>query len=319
MVGSGLKKYAAELGLRESLGVAYGVHNGYMMTLQEGAGWKSIGFAVSFGDDASKVAVQAMLLDADYQKARRIGEYSVTDAAVYIKLVDSMGTMKILREVVDEMIAKFTEAGVRGVTHCQCCGGELAEDGVNVLINGVVYRMHPQCIDKVEHEQSENAEMLKSTGSVASGTVGAVIGGIIGAIPWAVASYFGWFVGWLGFLIGIAAKKGYELMKGKETKAKAVVIIITVVLAVIAAEYVSLLTGLCSYLATDAEFAGESYSVLQVAQLLNYTLLTSSEYLTSVLIDVALGLVFAGLGVFQTIKSIFVSGNEATSKPVRLP
>lgn len=217
------------------------------------------------------------------------------------------------------MIAKFTEAGVRGVTHCQCCGGELAEDGVNVLINGVVYRMHPQCIDKVEHEQSENAEMLKSTGSVASGTVGAVIGGIIGAIPWAVASYFGWFVGWLGFLIGIAAKKGYELMKGKETKAKAVVIIITVVLAVIAAEYVSLLTGLCSYLANDAEFAGESYSVLQVAQLLNYTLLTSSEYLTSVLIDVALGLVFAGLGVFQTIKSIFVSANEATSKPVRLP
>ena len=46
MVGSAIKKYAAANGLVVKNGVAYGVYRGYMITLQEGAGWKSVDFAV---------------------------------------------------------------------------------------------------------------------------------------------------------------------------------------------------------------------------------------------------------------------------------
>ena len=40
------------------------------------------------------------------------------------------------------------------------------------------------------------------------GAVGAVLGAIIGTVPWALASMSGWFVAWLGFLIGFLAQKG---------------------------------------------------------------------------------------------------------------
>ena len=42
MVGSGIKKYANEKGWQIKEGVAFGVYRGYMMSMEEGNGWKSL-------------------------------------------------------------------------------------------------------------------------------------------------------------------------------------------------------------------------------------------------------------------------------------
>lgn len=53
MVGKGIKKYANEKGLTVKNGLAYGVYHGFMITLNEGSGWKALSVAVSFNDENS--------------------------------------------------------------------------------------------------------------------------------------------------------------------------------------------------------------------------------------------------------------------------
>ena len=63
MIGFGLKKYAQELGLKTENGIAYGTCGRYMLSMSEGAGYKSVAFAVTFPDASSKAALQSVLLD----------------------------------------------------------------------------------------------------------------------------------------------------------------------------------------------------------------------------------------------------------------
>lgn len=65
------------------------------------------------------------------------------------------------------------------------------------------------------------------------GIIGAILGSMVGSIVWAVAYYMGWFFAVIGMLIGIGAKKGYELLGGKKCKAKVVVILIATVFGAI--------------------------------------------------------------------------------------
>ena len=70
MVGSAIKKYAAANGLVVKNGVAYGVYRGYMITLQEGAGWKSVDFAVCMTDEMTGVLQGQLgqMLTDDFKK-----------------------------------------------------------------------------------------------------------------------------------------------------------------------------------------------------------------------------------------------------------
>lgn len=52
MIGSGLKKYALEHGMKVSNGVAYGSLRGFAATLSEGSGYKQIMVTTKFSDPA---------------------------------------------------------------------------------------------------------------------------------------------------------------------------------------------------------------------------------------------------------------------------
>lgn len=313
MVSSTLKKYAKELGLDIEKGIAYGVHKGYMMTMKEGAGWKAVSFAVKFENDNSKASVQAMLLDSSFQKQYRISRCEITDSLISVFFANTIGTIKKVREAVDIIAEKMISSEVKGVSFCNACGLSFdGSSGEDVLLSGNAFRMHSGCIDKIASERAEIAETAKKQGNIITGIIGAVLGGIIGAIPWAVAYYAGWFVAWLGLLIGLAAKKGYEIFKGKETKVKGVVIIIVVLLTVIFAEYVSVLC----YCANEWSEYGVSF--MDSIKLLNITLVQSSESLLRFIFDIVIGWVFAGLGIYSTIFGIFRETSVSSSVPVRL-
>ena len=320
MVGMGLKKYAQELGFTVKEGVAYGVYGKYMLTMQEGAGYKAATFAVTFPDDNAKAAIAATLLDASFQKQYRITKCDITDSMIAIVFLDNPGTMGILKNALAAIGELLEQNGVWGVECCNACRtGYENNEGEDVLIAGNVFVMHPGCVDAVYAQMAENAEKVKRSGNTGLGILGAALGSIVGAIPWAIAFYAGWFVGWLGLLIGVASKKGYELLGGKETKVKAVSVIASSLISVVAVNLiVYVLAWHAELSAMFGATLGESASFFFESMLNESSLVYDPDLLFYVIKDIVLGWVFAGLGIFALAKGMFTQAKSNTATPIRL-
>ncbi len=314
MVGSAIKKYANEKNWQIKEGVAFGAYRGYMMTMQEGNGWKSLSVSARLESDEAIKTVYDYLDDKSVKKDYRIGDSKVSQTAVEITFLDNPGTMKRIIAFVDCLCDKLVSLGAKGVEYCSSCGLELNGSGVPALMNGTVYMLHEGCLNRDDEQMSAVKEEKQKQGSVAKGAVGALIGAIIGAIPWTVASYFGWFVGWFGFFIGIASKKGYELLGGKETKAKGIAIIISTILCVVLAESIAIMVAMAVMWSQD----GETFGVLDVIYTYIYALMADTSILTSVLANMGLGLVFAALGTWSTISEIFRATGKNADRFIRL-
>ena len=132
------------------------------------------------------------------------------------------------------------------------------------------------------------------------GAVGAFLGAILGAIPWAIVSLAGWFVAWLGFLIGFLSKKGYELLGGKIGKQKIWIVCIASVFGVI---FGSILSDFLDFgqLIYNGEITGVTYS--DIPQLYIYWI-SDFEVLRSVLMTMGIGLFFGLLGIFSIFKEL---------------
>lgn len=314
MVGSAIKKYAKEKGWQVKEGVAFGTYRGYMMSMQEGNGWKSLAISARLESEDALKSAYDLLNDENIKKDYRISGSTVSQSSVIITFFDNPGTMKRIIEFVDSFCDGLDSFGAKGINYCSSCGLELNGTGVPALMNGAVYMLHEGCLCRDDEQMNQAKEERQKEGSVATGTIGAFVGAVIGSIPWAIASYFGWFVGWFGFLIGVASKKGYELLNGKETKAKGVAIIISTVLCVIIAESVAIMIGLGVMWSQE----GAEFSALDVIYTYVYALVTDTSILVSVLGDVALGLVFAALGTWSTISGIFRATGKNADRFIRL-
>ena len=107
----------------------------------------------------------------------------------------------------------------------------------------------------------------KPRGNAVSGIFGALLGAFVGAVPWFLASTFAdFFVGWLGFLVGVAACYGYRLCKGRRsTRFAMVTVIASSLLALFAAEIASWMYVLCSDPDWQADAAWLGISVAELA------------------------------------------------------
>lgn len=319
MLSGAYKKFAEANGLSVANGVAYGEYHGYMITLQDGMGTKNMVIAVSFPDETAKAAVDNRLLDGDFRKKNRIAVYNVTDSLILLQFTDTVGTMKVIEACAPEFCGYLKDLGVHGVGYCNHCGKELGgERGAELLIDGAVRVMHEGCAAEINASFEQVAEEVRTTGNVARGVLGASIGGVIGMIPWAIVTYFGWFVGWLGFLIGWLAKKGYEIAKGKETKAKGITILIVTLLAVVLAEYLTwtLIVGI-GWIDMYPE-AGMLGNLLDAFVQLPWLIGQNKELLVSIVTNVVLGWIFAILGILSVLKETFSQAKAATTLPKRL-
>lgn len=306
MVATGLKKFAAEAGLKVQNGLAFGVYHGYMMTLQEGGGWKSAAFAARVPVNAARAELQAFLDDKATRKQYRIQKAEFTDNAVVITFVDNPGTLKRMLPFLELFCGMLAERQIPGAECCSECGLEFGtQEAATVELGGVVYPMHEQCAGAVGRQLEQAYEEAASEGSVASGLLGALIGGLLGAVVWAIAYYFGWFVAWIGFLIAIAASKGYDLLHGRQTKAKAVIVLIVTLLAVIVGQYAALVVVVMQEFAADPSLAGMGLTVLDGIIFVLALIVSDAQVMSTFLLDLLLGLIFAALGVWSTVRQLF--------------
>lgn len=316
MVGKGLKDLCKEYPLKSSNGVVYGVISGYMCTFSEGAGFKTLAVSGFISDEAAS-RLNSSLDRKQLLKQYRINDISVIREGITFVFTDTVGTLKLIKAFLGEMPVMLSSVGVLGDGVCTSCGQPISDlsDTNVLLIDGVAHRVHKSCSEGLLlRSQSEQAVYKEEDKKLGLGILGAALGGIVGAIPWAVAYYFNWFFAVIGVLIGFCAKKGYEILGGKVCKAKTVVICVVTVLSACLGQFLGEAMTLAS-LIKEGELA---ISYADIPYSIIYLLSNNSEYLSIVVKNLGLGIMFALLGVWGILRASQKEHKDATLNAIVL-
>lgn len=314
MVGPGLKKYAQEKGLKVSNGVAYGVINGYMVTLVDGADIKKVSFSCAVTDDAAG-RLRFALDEKSFKKQYRIAQVEILRESVTVVFGDTIGTMKKLSACMEVLPQKLKECGAIGDGFCTACGNniDITEAHNIVLINGIAHRIHAGCAGGVNQRAEIEEDIYKNEEKkLGRGILGALLGAAAGGIVWAVAYYLGWFFALIGVLIAFLAKKGYELLGGKVCKAKTVIVLLSTVFGAVFGQVMGDLASIAM------EIPGTDYTIIDVPFLYVFILAEQPDVLQSTLINLGMGLFFALLGGYGILRKTHTEDKTATLKSIVL-
>lgn len=299
MVGSALKKLAKQNGMKVDRGVAYGDLRGYAATLSEGAGWKQIVFATSIADSVKKTEFMDAVGAVDVTKQYRVQKLGITPRAIQVTFLDNPGTMKKIHAFLEWFIPLLDIFSATKSNVCAECGYEVS-GGKWVLVNGVAYYLHEACAEHVkqEIEATNTQEKESATGSYATGAIGAFLGATVGAVVWAVVLLLGYVASIVGFVIGWLAEKGYSVLKGKNGKAKIVILVLAIIFGVVAGTIAADAMSLAQMI-NNGELPG--WTMGDIPQML-LILLEDGEYVAATAKNILLGLLFAALGVFALLR-----------------
>lgn len=297
MIGSGLKKLAAEYGMKVDRGVAYGSLQGFAATMCEGSGWKRISFSTTFSDPVQKTAFMDAVQAVDVQKTYRVSGLGIAADGVQINFLDNPGTMGKIREFLAWFLPLLQEYGASAWDVCPECGYQIT-DGKWMLSNGGVARYyHDACAQKALREVEDQNEQRKQqdNGSYLKGTIGALLGALIGAVVWAVVLLAGYMASIIGLLIGWLSDKGYRLLGGRNGKGKIAILIVAVILGVVIGTLGSDAITLAQMI---NETPGATATYADIPMLLVALFAEDEGYRSALLGNIGMGLLFAALGVY---------------------
>ena len=226
MIGSGLKKLAQENGMKVAKGVAYGSLRGYAATLSEGSGYKQLIITTKFPEVAKLDALQAKVNSRNITRELRVRTINIAPDRIHIVFHDNPGTMGKIREFIEWFFPMLDEANAGPVELCAECGMPITA-GCWKMIDGVAFHLHESCAQRVMNAISQEEQDRKDAdnGNYVSGALGAVLGSSLGAVVWAIVLCMGYVASLVGLLIGWLADQGYNLLKGKQGKAKVWILI----------------------------------------------------------------------------------------------
>ena len=166
------------------------------------------------------------------------------------------------------------------------------------MMNGTIKILCPACSGKVEH--AITAERNRS-GNYVMGFIGAFVGAMIGSLLWIGIGYIGFYASIAGYAIAYASFYGYSYVKGLNSKIGVAINVVSIVFALFLAEYIGIMLQIL-----------KEYPDLSIIQYLFATpaLFSDPEFLTSILPNLGLGLVFAGLGSHKIIRSMLDSAQS---------
>ena len=308
MVGSGLKKLAAENGMKVSAGVAYGNFRGFAVSFWEGAGYKAMSICTKFADVMAMNGLQAQLNSRNLKKDFRVLQVAFVPDGIFVEFHDDPGTMKKMRAFFDWFFPLLEESSATGVDICPACGCPVEADGGWMKVENMVYHQHRACAESLcrdldaEYEQAQEED----TGSYFGGLLGAVIGGVLGGVVWAAVLLLGYVASIVGLLIAWLADKGYTLCRGKRGKGKVAILIVAILVGLLVGNFGADAFSLAQMISAG-ELPGATYGDIPFMFSL---LFADGEYVRVTLLNLGIGLLFAGLGVWAFLRK----ANKEVSK-----
>ncbi len=301
-----IKNIANENAMKISKNVAYGNVGGYMATLKGGYETSTISFSGAFTDECAN-KISAVLSDKEFIKEHHVMKFRVLRESVTAEFQNTFNTEKKMKGFIKAFPEVLKENGVIGDGFCTACGNtiESEADSNIVLINGIAHRVHKGCTSSLnERADIEQAKHETEEKNLGKGILGAFLGSIFGGVAWAIVYYIGYFASIVGLLIGFLATKGYEKLGGKVCKAKMPIILIATVFGAIFGQVVG------DIAAIYVMMAPEGYYLMDIPYLYMYAL-GDSEFMTTVLGNLAIGIIFALGGAIGILRKTSKENKDA--------
>ena len=297
MISKAYKKLGAAKGLKAINGVCCGKICGYTVTLSDGGGYKDI-YISAYTDGEAFECISAA---ADsLRKKYKLNAFEIKPEYFYIRFFDGIGTIKRIDGFINEFFPELSVWGVKADV-CPHCKNSLDPTATAKLIRGRAVRLHSGCAEEIINGMREAEELTSSAESGAGkGIAGAILFGLAASIPWAIVYALGWFVGWLGALIGFGVVKGYEKFGGKIKKPIIPVFALIIIVCVVFAQFLGDAIQLGYYI-NNGELYG---SLSDIPEYIKILLTEEPEYQTTVVKNIIIGLLFAGLGVYGIFRSL---------------
>ena len=162
------------------------------------------------------------------------------------------------------------------------------------------------CFECVENIKKEIEKASDAPNNYLSGALCCIIGALVGSLLWILIGYFNFYASIAGYFIAYCAFYGYNLGKGKATKIGAIINIFAIIFAMLFAEYIGLFIGV------RKNFDIDFLSFVKFFP----KLFSDSSFIKSLLPSLGFGFLFAGLGSYNIVKSIFTKAKELSNTSV---
>lgn len=275
------------------------------MAFQDGNGNKIVSVATSFPDVNASTRFFSTL--EQYKMTHKINQIVTNPVGFTIIFQDSGGAIKRLEGFLSILPGLLRQSGAAGIEICPSCRQALRAPESVYIEHPIPVCVHRTCLANLERTATVEANTAAAAYRMEKrrygrGAFGAVIGGVIGSVPWIIAYNLGWFVSWLGFLIGVAATYGYKVLGGRPGKARKWIVLAAVIISVLLSFVIELvvisMTGI-------NELISRGYSV-SYSDIPTYIgiLLDDPQFVGRYIRDILIGLLFAGLGCFGIFRNI---------------
>ncbi|HPJ03330.1 MAG TPA: hypothetical protein PKU80_10860 [Candidatus Limiplasma sp.] len=228
--------------------------------------------------------------------------------------------VKYIGELIKTVSAGLAGLGFATSMVCGHCRQAIESGEVPVRVGHDVYPMHDNCAQAVERESDSQPET--KNGSLIAGVAGALLAAIVASIPWAVILAAGYMASIVGLLIGFVVSKGYDLLHGRQGRAKIIIVILCVLLSVALGQLLGTSYSIAqAYDETQAGLKENEYMIMTKSEFILWSwpnlIWTDADARGEVLKNFGVGVFFALLGCYSMLLSLL--RNSVSTRPKRLP
>jgi hypothetical protein len=199
---------------------------------------------------------------------------------------------------IEKLISVFQELNLKTLDYCPYCGNE-DTDSIRV-IKGAPIHVHDECVKNFVKNVTTHLETVGSSkNKLLKSVLFAIVGGFLGLLPSIIIlSITGFYSAWLFLIIPYAAFSGFK--KGGAQPGSYVMFIITAISFILAPGFML-------------------YAYIDAAQINDYTFaeaLQVDEFRSAFIKDVGMTLLFTGIAVAVSWKSIFKQTHGQIKKDI---
>lgn len=231
------------------------------------------------------------------KKIYKIIDFNATESILIFKVNYQLNAERCagrINELMRELSIIFSRLGLESA--CGLCADKAHLEFVRFgdLVGGIC----SECQNRLNQEYAEIKGKNANDGNYVSGTIGALLGAMIGSALWLLVSYLGYYASIVGLAMAFLAQAGYRLSRGRIQKGMPWIVLGSVVIGILVANAIEIAIGLSQ----DPEIGISLLDALLIAPQAFFN--TEMFYVGAVWKEVAIGLFFALLGSWNTIKNL---------------